>query len=122
MDAERFDRAARIAGTRRTFVAAAAALVVGLVRLRPAGAQGVCSSHGGVCAPGLACCSGHGCNYEFNTWVGRCGRINEEGLIAPIETTAGEWALRVTDRATLRRERLERRRRARRDRRKNRRD
>jgi hypothetical protein len=119
--ASRLDRVARSVGSRRTFVAALAALAAGLAKIRRAEAQGYCSAVGGFCNMGVPCCPGHACTYEYNRWVGRCGRITEEGGIGPIESPAQVWAARITDRASVRKARLERRRDDRRDRRRDRR-
>ncbi|MGI9254008.1 MAG: hypothetical protein ACR2J8_09690 [Thermomicrobiales bacterium] len=110
MSAERIDRIARTAGTRRTFVAMLAAVAAGLVKVRRTTAQAVCSTVGGVCAPGIGCCSGTSCTYEFGAWGGRCGKLNEEGSIVPFDTVAQVWADRITNRGTFRKARLERRR------------
>ena len=118
MENNRFDRITRAAGTRRTFVAALAAVAVGLFRVRSAGAQGMCSSVGGVCVPGMSCCPGHLCTFEYNTWVGRCARINdEEGGTYPLDTAAAAWADRIVSRGAFVNARLQRRREERRRRR-----
>ena len=117
IDRTRFDRIARTVGTRRTFVAALAAIAAGLIRLRPAGAQGFCSTIGGFCTPGTTCCPGHVCTFEFNVWVGRCARITDDGGMSPIDSNAQVWARRITNRASVRAIILERRREQRRQRR-----
>ncbi|MFM9105553.1 MAG: hypothetical protein ACKOWF_02505 [Chloroflexota bacterium] len=114
----RIDELARTLGTRRGFIAALAALAAGVAKVRPVGAQGMCSSAGGMCVPGMGCCPGHACTFEYNAWVGRCARLNpEEGGQYPLDTPAQIWAERIVDRAGIRRGRLERRRELRRDRR-----
>jgi hypothetical protein len=83
MDADRMDGIARRVSTRRGFIAGALALVAGLRAVRRTEAFGLCSQVGGFCAPGLMCCLGTACTYEFGPYVGRCGTVNPDGTIAP---------------------------------------
>ena len=92
MDADRMDGLARQVSTRRGFLAGVVALVASLGAARRAGAYGygICSPVGGVCAPGLGCCDGTACTFEYNAWVGRCGTLNADGTIAPPPPLAEE--------------------------------
>jgi hypothetical protein len=117
MDADRIDGIARLVSTRRGFIAGAIALVAGLRAVQRTDAFGLCSQVGGFCAPGLMCCLGTACTYEFGPYVGRCGTVNADGTITPppplvkdASTTAATEGQRSTGRKAKRRRRQEDRR------------